>query len=257
MRLNELGSQPGGRKARKRVCRGIGSGKGKTGGRGTKGQKARSGVAVNAFEGGQMPIYRRLPKRGFKNPFTRDIAEVTLTTLDRAVKRGAIDGKQPVTEDALRAGGVVKKQCDGVRLLAKGELRAKLSLEVSGASATAIAAVEKAGGSVTVKPRKPRPEGKGRARERKRKEKAEQAAKKKAEGDKPKKKGGGENGQQGQQAKGKAEGKPQAESGGKGGPERKGDDAPRETAAGQQPAQPEAKPDSLLGGADKSGPEQA
>lgn len=266
MRLNELGGQPGGRKARKRVGRGAGSGKGKTGGRGTKGQKSRAGVAINAFEGGQMPIYRRLPKRGFNNPFTRDIAEVTLATLDRAVKRGAIDAKQPVTEDALRAGGVVKKRCDGVRLLAKGELQAKLTLEVSGASATAIAAVEKAGGSVTVKPKKPRPEGKGRARERKRKEKAEKAAKKKAEGEKPKKKkDGGDKSQKDQGAKGKAEGKskvepgqePVAESGGKAEPQAKSDDSHRDTSAGQQPDTPDAKPEAKPGGADKPGPEQA
>jgi len=259
MRLNELGSQPGGRKARKRVGRGIGSGKGKTCGHGTKGQKARTGVAVNAFEGGQMPIYRRLPKRGFNNPFTRDIVEVTLATLDRAVKRGAIDAKQPVTEDALRAGGVVKKRCDGVRLLAKGELRANLTIEVSGASATAIAAVEKAGGSVTVKPKKPRPEGKGRLRERRRKERPEIIAKKLAEAEKAKsKKGGdGDKGKKGQAAKGKAEGKPD----GTGKPQAKADDKPRDPSAGQQQAKPEAKPESKPDakpeGPDKTGPEQA
>ena len=177
MRLNELGLQPGGRKARKRVGRGIGSGKGKTCGHGTKGQKARTGVAINAFEGGQMPIYRRLPKRGFTNPFTRDIAEVTLASLDRAVARGDIDTKKPVTEDALRSGGLVKKQCDGVRLLARGELKAKLAIEISKASKAAVAGVEKAGGSVTILPVKPKPQGKGKARHRKRKEKAEKTAK--------------------------------------------------------------------------------
>lgn len=250
MRLNELGSQPGGRKARKRVGRGIGSGKGKTCGHGTKGQKARTGVAINAFEGGQMPIYRRLPKRGFNNPFTRDIAEVTLATLERAVKRGAIDAAKPVTEDALRAGGVVKKRCDGVRLLAKGELQAKLTLEVSGASATAIAAVEKVGGSVTVKSKKPRPAGKGRARERKRKEKAEKAARKQAEGEKSKKKGGdGDKGQQGRAAKGKTEGKPV----GQAKQDAKADDASPDASAGRQGAEPEAKP----GGPEKAGPVQS
>ncbi len=241
MRLNELGSQPGGRKARKRVGRGIGSGKGKTCGHGTKGQKARTGVAINAFEGGQMPIYRRLPKRGFANPFTRNIAEVTLSTLDRAVKGGAIDAKNPVTEDSLRAGGVVKKSCDGVRLLAKGELRAKLTIEVSGASASAITAVEKAGGSVTVKPKRPRPAGKGRKRERRRKEKAELAAKKLAEGDKPKQKGG--DGGKGQAAKGKGEGKPEA----------KAEGAPGGKPAAPQQPKPQGKP----GGPDKPEPEQA
>ena len=187
MRLNELGLQPGGRKARKRVGRGIGSGKGKTCGHGTKGQKARTGVAINSFEGGQMPIYRRLPKRGFTNPFTRNIAEVTLATLDRAVARGDIDATKPVTEDALRSGGLVKKGCDGVRLLGGGELKAKLAIEISKASKAAIASVEKAGGSVTVIPAKPKPEGKGKARHRRRKEKAEKAAKaaqKKEEGGK-------------------------------------------------------------------------
>jgi large subunit ribosomal protein L15 len=184
MRLNELGVQPGGRKARKRVGRGIGSGKGKTCGHGIKGQKARAGVAINAFEGGQMPIYRRLPKRGFTNPFTRNMGEVTVASLDRAVSRGLIDANKPVTEDALRAGGLVKKSCDGVRLLARGELKAKLTVEVSKASEAAVALIEKAGGSVTVIPQKAKPEGKGKARHRRRKEKAEKAelaAKKAAE----------------------------------------------------------------------------
>jgi large subunit ribosomal protein L15 len=240
MRLNELGGQPGGRKARKRVGRGIGSGKGKTCGHGTKGQKARTGVAINGFEGGQMPIYRRLPKRGFTNPFTRDIAEITLATLDRAVASGNIDGKQPVTEDALRAAGLVKKQCSGVRLLANGELKAKLTIEITGASKTAITAVEKAGGSVTVKPRKARPEGKGRARDRKRKERAETAEKKYAEAaEKAKmKRGEGDKSKRdkGAKKKKKSEGKPEAKA--EAGPDTKSGDKPADKSMGK----PQAKP---------------
>lgn len=249
MRLNELGGQPGGRKARKRVGRGIGSGKGKTCGHGTKGQKARTGVAINGFEGGQMPIYRRLPKRGFTNPFTRDIAEITLATLDRAVTRGNIDAKQPVTEDALRAAGLVKKRCSGVRLLANGELKAKLILEVTGASKIAIAAVEKAGGSITVKPRKARPEGKGRARDRKRKEKAETAEKRYAlAAEKAKMKASdGDKGRADKAAKGKSEGKSEAKA--KAGPDAKSGDKSGEKSAGKPPAKP--------GGHGKRGPEQA
>ncbi|MBI3114256.1 MAG: 50S ribosomal protein L15 [Rhodospirillales bacterium] len=245
MKLTDLADNPGSRKTRKRVGRGIGSGKGKTCGHGTKGQKARTGVAINGFEGGQMPIYRRLPKRGFTNPFTRDIAEITLAVLDRAVTRGNVDAKQPVTEDALRAAGLVKKQCSGVRLLANGELKAKLTIEITAASKTAIAAVEKAGGSVTVKPRKARPEGKGRARDRKRKERAETAEKKYAEAaEKAKKKAGeGAKSKPDKSAKGKSEGKPEAKA--KAGPDAKG---------GEKPAgKPQAKP----GGHGKSGPEQA
>jgi len=253
MRLNELGGQPGGRKARKRVGRGIGSGKGKTCGHGTKGQKARTGVAINGFEGGQMPIYRRLPKRGFTNPFTRDIAEITLAILDRAVTRGNVDAKQPVTEDALRAAGLVKKHCSGVRLLANGELKAKLIIEITAASKTAIAAVEKAGGSVTVKPQKARPEGKGRARDRKRKERTETAEKKYAEAaEKAKKKAGeGAKGKPDKSAKGKSEGKPETKA--KAGPDAKGGEKTGDKSAEKPAGKPQAKP----GGHGKSGPEQA
>jgi len=244
MRLNELGGQPGGRKARKRVGRGIGSGKGKTCGHGTKGQKARTGVAINGFEGGQMPIYRRLPKRGFANAFTRDIAEITLASLDRAVAGGNIDANQPVTEDALRAAGLVKKRCDGVRLLANGELKTKLSIEVTGASKTAIAAVEKAGGSVTVKPRKPRAEGKGRARDRKRKEKTETAEKKYAEAaEKAKQRNAdGGKGKAGKTAQKKPEGKAEAKA--KAGPD------------GATAGKPAGKPRGEPGDQGKGGPER-
>ncbi len=167
MRLNELSDRPGSRKSRKRIGRGMGSGKGKTSGAGHKGQKSRSGVSLLGFEGGQMPLYRRLPKRGFSNPFTKDYAELTTGNLERAVAKGKIDAKKPITEDALRASGVVKKSKNGVRLLAKGELKTKLTIEVAGASKGAIATVEKAGGSITVLPPKPKPEGKGKARHRK------------------------------------------------------------------------------------------
>lgn len=180
MRLNELVDCQGARKPRMRVGRGMGSGKGKTSGRGHKGQKSRSGVSLLGFEGGQMPLYRRLPKRGFNNPFTKDYAELTLANLEAAVAKGKIDAKKPVTEELLRASGMVKKSRHGVRLLAKGELKAKLTIEVTGASKGAIAAVEKAGGIITVTPPKPKPEGKGKARHRKFKEGAE-APKKKAE----------------------------------------------------------------------------
>ncbi len=150
MRLNELGGQPGGRKARKRVGRGIGSGKGKTCGHGTKGQKARTGVAINGFEGGQMPIYRRLPKRGFRNIFARRFAELNLGRLQAAIEAGKLDPARKIDGDALVAAGVIRRVHDGVRLLAKGELKTKVTVEVAGASKAAIAAVEKAGGKITV-----------------------------------------------------------------------------------------------------------
>jgi large subunit ribosomal protein L15 len=150
MRLNQLSDNPGARKSRIRIGRGIGSGKGKTGGRGGKGQTARSGVAVNGFEGGQMPLYRRLPKRGFNNIFRRDFVEVNLGRLQQAIDAGRLDAGKPVDAEALRAAGLIGRPRDGVRLLGKGELKAKLSLEVAGASKSAIAAVEKLGGSVKV-----------------------------------------------------------------------------------------------------------
>lgn len=151
MRLNELRDNPGARKPRKRLGRGIGSGLGKTSGKGHKGQKARSGGSIPAgFEGGQMPLYRRLPKRGFKNPFRKSFAVVNLGTLQKAVDAGKLAAGTAVDEAALQAAGIVRRRLDGVRLLAKGELTAKLELSVTGASKAAIDAVEKAGGRVTV-----------------------------------------------------------------------------------------------------------
>lgn len=150
MRLNEINDNPGARQSRTRVGRGIGSGKGKTGGRGVKGQKSRSGVAIKGFEGGQMPIHRRLPKRGFTNIFRKRYVAVNVGRLQQAVDAGKLDAKATITGEVLKAAGVVTHLRDGVRLLGKGELKAKLTLEVAGASKGALAAVEKAGGSVVV-----------------------------------------------------------------------------------------------------------
>ena len=150
MKLNELADNQGAVKSRKRVGRGIGSGTGKTGGRGVKGQKARSGVAIKGFEGGQMPIHRRLPKRGFTNIFAKKFVIVNLDRLQTAIDAGKIDAGKPIDAEVLKEAGVIRRVKDGVRLLAGGELKAKVSLDVAGASAAAIAAVEKAGGSVTV-----------------------------------------------------------------------------------------------------------
>lgn len=177
MRLNELRDNADARKPRKRVGRGIGSGTGKTSGRGHKGQKSRSGGKVPVgFEGGQMPLYRRLPKRGFNNPFSKNFAILNVGALQAAIDKGSIDPKKPVTADVLLAAGVVRKSRDGVRLLAKGEIKAKLSLEVAAASKAAIAAIEAAGGTVTLPEPKPKPEGKGKARHRKMKERQAEAA---------------------------------------------------------------------------------
>lgn len=150
MKLNEIADNPGARKPRKRVGRGTGSGMGKTATRGMKGQKSRSGVAIKGFEGGQMPIYMRLPKRGFNNPNRKRLQYVNIGKLDSAVSAGKLDAKAPVTEAILVEAGIVRRKRDGIRLLAKGELTTKLNIEVTGASKAAIAAVEKAGGSVTV-----------------------------------------------------------------------------------------------------------
>ncbi len=150
MKLNELSDKPGARTRRQRVGRGIGSGRGKTAGRGHKGQKSRSGVALKGFEGGQMPIHRRVPKRGFNNPMRKRFHAVNLGRLQQAVDAGRLDPKQAVTIDALSGAGVLKKARDGVRLLAKGELKSKLTIEVSGASKAAVAAVEAAGGVVLI-----------------------------------------------------------------------------------------------------------
>ena len=188
MRLNELRDTAGARTRRKRLGRGAGSGKGGTSGRGHKGQKSRSGVSLAGFEGGQMPLYRRLPKRGFHNLFRKTYAEVNLGRLQKAIDAGKLDAKKPVDETALRTAGLVNKSYDGVRLLAKGEITAKLTIEVAGASKTAVAAVEKAGGVVILPPAAPgakdeKAEGKGKAaRKRAAKEKAtkEKATKEKA-----------------------------------------------------------------------------
>lgn len=150
MKLNEIHDNPGARRSKMRISRGIGSGKGKTGGRGGKGQTARTGVAINGFEGGQMPLYRRLPKRGFTNIFARRFAEVNLGRLQEAIEAGKLDSKREINGEALVKAGLIRRAWDGIRLLGKGELKAKISLEVAGATKSAIAAVEKAGGSVKI-----------------------------------------------------------------------------------------------------------
>lgn len=150
MKLNEISDNEGAKKSRMRVGRGIGSGKGKTAGRGVKGQKARAGVAVKGFEGGQMPLYRRLPKRGFWNPFSTDLNEVNLGRIQEAVDAGKLALDQPVTVEVLIAAGVCSKPRDGVKILGNGVLTAKLAFEVAGASKAALAAIEKSGGSVTI-----------------------------------------------------------------------------------------------------------
>src|SRR5262252_646054 len=146
MRLNELRDNPGARAKSKRLGRGIGSGKGKTSGRGVKGQKARTGVSLNAFEGGQMPLYRRLPKRGFWNPFRKEYAPVNIGALAAAIEAGRLDPTQPIDEDARRAAGRVRGRLEGVRSLGKGEIARAVASTVYGASAAAIEAVQKAGG---------------------------------------------------------------------------------------------------------------
>ena len=149
MKLNDLSPREGSTKARMRVGRGVGSGKGKTGGRGVKGQKSRSGVAINGFEGGQMPIYMRLPKRGFTARNSKTHAWINLDRLGKAIEAGKLDASN-VTEETLVSSGVIRRVKDGVRLLAKGEAPKKLNITVTGASKAAIEAVEKAGGTVTV-----------------------------------------------------------------------------------------------------------
>ena len=177
MRLNELTENPGARKAAKRVGRGIGSGRGKTAGRGHKGQKSRTGVAIKGFEGGQMPLYRRLAKRGFHNPNAKRYQELTLGKLQAALDAGKVDAKKTITEVDLVSGGVIRRKLDGVRLLAGGELKAKVTLEVTGASKGAIAQVENVGGSVTVTaPPKPASEPREKKSAKKGKKKAQVAA---------------------------------------------------------------------------------
>ena len=150
MRLNEIRDNEGARKSRMRVGRGEGSGKGKTAGRGVKGQKSRSGVSVLGFEGGQMPIYRRTPKRGFNNIFAKKFEIVNLGRLQKAIDEKKFDAKSTVNVDSLAAAGLIRGNKDGVRILAKGEIKAKLTCEVAGATKSAIAAIEKAGGKVTL-----------------------------------------------------------------------------------------------------------
>lgn len=150
MKLNELRDNPGATKSRKRIGRGPGSGTGKTGGRGIKGQKSRSGVAIKGYEGGQMPLYQRLPKRGFSKPNRKKFAVINLGLIQKFVDAKKLDAANRITEDDLIESGLVRRKLDGVRVLAKGEVTAKLDLQVTGASKSAIEAVEKAGGSLTV-----------------------------------------------------------------------------------------------------------
>ena len=148
-KLNELAPAEGSNKSRMRVGRGPGSGKGKTSGRGVKGQKSRTGVSLLGFEGGQMPLYMRMPKRGFNNPFALKFAEVNLWRLQAAVDAGKLDASKPIDAAALKAAGVIRRELDGVRLLGEGELKAKLDLSVYSATAGAAKAVEAAGGKLT------------------------------------------------------------------------------------------------------------
>jgi len=150
MKLNDIRDNPGAVKDRMRVGRGIGSGKGKTAGRGVKGQKSRTGVAVKGFEGGQMPLHRRLPKRGFTNIFRKDYNIVSLARVQQAIDAGKLDTAATIDAAALKAAGVIRRARDGVRLLAKGEIKAAVTIDVAGASAAAVAAVEKAGGKVNL-----------------------------------------------------------------------------------------------------------
>jgi large subunit ribosomal protein L15 len=151
MKLHELADRPGARKKRARIGRGIGSGTGKTGGRGGKGQTARSGVRIKGFEGGQMPLHRRLPKRGFRNtPFARNFNEVNLDKIQAAIDAGKLDSNATVDAEALVKAGVIRRAKDGVRLLGSGEIKAAVAFSIWGASQSAVAAVEKAGGSIVI-----------------------------------------------------------------------------------------------------------
>lgn len=156
MKLNEIKDNQGARKSRMRVGRGIGSGKGKTAGRGQKGQKSRSGVSIWGFEGGQMPLHMRLPKRGFNNVFAKDYAEVNIGAIQKAIDAGKLDSKATLDHDAFKSAGLARGGKDGVRLLGKGSLKAKLAIRVAGISKGAREAIEKAGGSIEiVEPRNP------------------------------------------------------------------------------------------------------
>jgi large subunit ribosomal protein L15 len=150
MKLNEVRDNDGAHVGRTRRGRGIGSGKGKTSGHGHKGQKSRSGVSLRGFEGGQMPLYRRLPKRGFNNIFRQRYAEVNLSALQQAIDDGKLDASKPITEAIFCEAGLMRKSFDGVRILGQGGLKAKVTLEVAGASKSAVAAIEKAGGAITL-----------------------------------------------------------------------------------------------------------
>lgn len=153
MRLNQISDNPGARKGRMRVGRGIGSGKGKTAGRGVKGQKSRSGVAIKGFEGGQMPLYRRIPKRGFRPPHQKTWQVINLGTLQKAIEDKRLDPSKLIDAEAMIAAGLIKNAADGVRLLGKGEIKTKIEVKVAGASASAVTAVEKAGGKVELPPK--------------------------------------------------------------------------------------------------------
>jgi large subunit ribosomal protein L15 len=212
MRLNAISDRAGATKAKKRLGRGIGSGLGKTAGKGTKGQKARAGVAIKGFEGGQMPLHRRLPKRGFNNIFAKKLNEINLGRIQQAVDAGILDGKKPITVAALKEAGLIRREKDGVRLLGNGELKAKLAFEVTGASQSAIKAVEAQGGTVTLKSIT------GRERPAADKIKAERSAAKRAAKAAPK----------GRKAKGE-----EGESG--------GEESAKAKAAAEKPAEGEAK----------------
>ncbi|NBR35566.1 MAG: 50S ribosomal protein L15 [Rhodobacteraceae bacterium] len=149
MKLHELRDNEGASRKKKRVARGPGSGKGKTAGRGIKGQKSRSGVAINGYEGGQMPLYQRLPKRGFNKPNQKKFAVVNLGLIEKFIEAGKLDAKAEINEDALVASGLVRRKLDGIRVLAKGDIKSKVTINVTGASKSAVDAVEKAGGTLT------------------------------------------------------------------------------------------------------------
>ncbi len=176
-KLNDLHDNPGARVKRVRVGRGIGSGLGKTAGRGQKGQKSRSGVAIKGFEGGQMPLHMRLPKRGFNNIFAKEFSELNLGTLQAAIDAGRIDATQVIDAEALTASGILTHARDGVRLLGKGSLTAKVSLKIAGVTASARAAVEAAGGSIELPAPKPEPLSKDEAKAARAAARAAKAAK--------------------------------------------------------------------------------
>ena len=162
MRLNEISDNRGATRARKRIGRGSGSGTGKTAGKGNKGQKARAGGAIGGFEGGQMPLYRRVPKRGFNNIFRKKFVELNIGRLQEAIDAKRLDAKKPITGQSLVEAGVIRRVRDGVRLLAKGDFSANVTIEVAGASKAAIEAVEKAGGKVVLPPKDDAPRGKSK-----------------------------------------------------------------------------------------------